>query len=228
VRVALCGRNVERGAELVAELRAEGGEGFFQRADVSSSRDMDGFATSALERYGRLDFAFNGAGIEGPLRRTAEIEEDEFDAALAINLKGVWLSMKHELVALERQGDGGAIVNVSSILGLRGGADSAAYCAAKHGVVGLTRTAAIEYGPSGVRINALVPGAFETPMLARVAAHFAGGPVASISELYAARIPLRRTGSAEELAEVACWLCSPESAYLTGSVLTVDGGWTAG
>jgi NAD(P)-dependent dehydrogenase (short-subunit alcohol dehydrogenase family) len=169
------------------------------------------------------DCAFNNAGIAGwhvqaAGRKTAEWSEEAFDRMIAVNLKGVWLCMKHEIVQMLGQG-GGAIVNTASIAGLAGLATSSAYVAAKHGVVGLTKTAAIEYAEAGIRVNAVCPGFIDTPMTATMSAQR--------SEAILAQTPAKRMGDPEEIAEMVVWLLSDRASYVTGAAYNVDGGWMA-
>lgn len=226
-RVALAGRDAERGRAALDALRAAGGEGLFVPADVRREDEVRALVTAALERFGRLDAAFNNAGVEGALRPAAELDEAEWREVIDTNLTGVWLCLKHELRAFRALGRGGAIVNAASTNGVRAAPDSAAYCASKHGVIGLTRAAAVDHGRDGVRVNALVAGAFDTPMLRRVAAHVAPGAPAAALDDYAARAPLGRVGDPVEAARAVVWLCSPAASYVTGACLAVDGGLTA-
>ena len=173
-----------------------------------------------METFGRLDFAFNNAGIEGQSGLVHDYSEAEFDRVIAVNLKGVFLSMKHELPVMLAAG-GGVIVNCSSIAGLVGFAGSPAYVASKHGVVGLTKTAALDYALSGIRVNAICPGVIATPMVDR-----ALGSSAEADATIAQMEPMGRAGLPEEIASAALWLCSDGAAFTTGQAIAVDGGLT--
>jgi NAD(P)-dependent dehydrogenase (short-subunit alcohol dehydrogenase family) len=178
---------------------------------------------AVIGAYGRLDCAFNNAGIAGwqvdaAGKKTAEWSEEAFDRMIAVNLKGVWLCMKHELLRMQAQGSG-AIVNTASIAGLAGLPTSSAYVAAKHGVVGLTKTAAIEYAEAGIRVNAVCPGYIKTPMTEETMRRRGAAIIA--------QTPLKRMGSPEEIAEMVVWLLSERASYVTGAAYNVDGGWMA-
>ncbi|HXG66504.1 MAG TPA: SDR family NAD(P)-dependent oxidoreductase, partial [Blastocatellia bacterium] len=175
-KVALAARGVERGEATAREITAAGGEALFIRADMTKPDDVEMMAAKTVEAYGRLDFAFNNAASEGVLKLTGDFTEEEFDDIIGVNLKGVWLCMKHEIrQMLQQQPAGGAIVNTSSINGLGGVAQGALYAATKAGVIALTKSAAQEYAQQGIRVNALVAGGFRTPMLERVFAYASGG-----------------------------------------------------
>ena len=219
-KVVVAGRRNEMGEEMVREIFSRGGEAVFVKADVTRAEEVEGLVSEAVATYGRLDCACNNAGTDeraGAL--TAEMAEEDFDLQIGVNLKGVWLGMKYEIRQMLEQG-GGAIVNVSSVNGLNGAPGGSAYSAAKHGVLGLTKSAALEYADDNIRINAVCAGAFDTPMLGRVS----GGDL----DRYAARVPMKRVGRPEEAARAVVWLCSDASSYTTGSSLVVDGGSLAG
>ncbi|MBN1210109.1 MAG: glucose 1-dehydrogenase [Myxococcaceae bacterium] len=227
-KVAIAARGVERGAAAAKALREEGGEAFFLPVDVSRGQDVHRLVEAVLERWGRLDLAVNNASLaELTLAPTAELPEEEFDRVVAVSLKGVWLCMKHELPAMLR-GGGGAIVNISSVNGLSGTPMAAAYCAAKHGVHGLSKTAALEYGGQGVRVNVICPGAHRTPMLEGVFSRVSPGEPDKAEALYRSRIPQGRLGDPQEAARAILWLLSADASYVNGSILTVDGGLAAG
>jgi len=226
-RVVLAARNREAAEEALADIRAAGGEGAYAPTDVTCASDVEAAVGLAVERFGRLDCAFNNAGIEGAFRKVADLSEEEFDAVMDVNAKGVWLCMKYELLQLERQGGHGAIVNMSSVNALKGALESAAYCASKAAVLGLTRAAAVDYGHTEIRINALVAGAFRTPMLARVAAHVSPDEVDATLDSFAQGIPTGRLGDPAEAARAVVWLCSDEASYVHGSCFAVDGGLSA-
>lgn len=231
-RVALAARGAERGEEVAHEVCAAGGRAVFIRADMSRPEEIEALIGRTVGEYGRLDCAFNNAATEGgALALTADFSEEEYDLTTAVNLKGVWLCMKHELrQMLGQEPRGGAIVNTSSVNGLGGVAQGAIYAATKAGVLALTKSAAQEYAAQGVRVNALVAGGFDTPMLGRVFELASGGDPAAAEAVQARiteTIPLGRIGRPEEAAEAAVWLCSGAASYVTGHSMIVDGGLTA-
>jgi NAD(P)-dependent dehydrogenase (short-subunit alcohol dehydrogenase family) len=220
-QVAVADINLDTAEETVELIIAGGGQAFAFQADVSRADDVQAMVGEVVARYGRLDCAFNNAGIEGLPTRTMDVSEDDFDRIIAVNLKGVWLCMKYELEQMVAQGSG-AIVNTASVAGLTGAHSMPAYAASKHGVVGLTRTAAVEYGRKNIRINAVCPSVIETPMVARGFEAFPQFIEATI------RInPMRRLGQADEVARAVLWLCSDAASFTNGATLTVDGGFTA-
>lgn len=230
--VMIAARGQERGEAVVREIEAEGGTAAFFRADVSTAADVEALVGATVERFGRLDCAMNNAATleVGAHKPLAELSEEEFDAQLAFNLRSVFLCMRAEIRRMLAQGGGGAIVNTSSVNGLGGVPGASPYAAAKAGVLGLTKSAALEYAGSGIRVNALVAGGFQTPMLEGVFQHMAGGDpeiARSVAASTAQMIPLGRIGRPEEAADAALWLCSDQSSYLTGNSLIVDGGITA-
>lgn len=172
--------------------------------------------------FGRLDCAFNNAGIEGNLASTVDCTEENFDRTLAINLKGTWLCLRAEIRQMLRQTDGGAIVNMSSVAGLVGFATLPAYVASKHGVVGLTKSAALEYAAQGIRVNAVCPGVIHTEMIDRITHE---DP--AVAQQFVDLEPVGRMGTPEEIAEAAVWLCSKAASFVTGHALAVDGGFLA-
>lgn len=209
------------GAEETLHLiRGQGGEAAFVRADVSVRADVAAMVATTVERFGRLDCAFNSAGIAGVLASFVDYPEEVFDRVLAINLKGVWLCMRHEIQVMLEQG-GGAIVNAASISGLRGSADVSAYVASKHAVVGLTASAALGYAARNIRINAVCPCIIDTPLVAAVFDE------TFTRESADAANPIGRMGRAEEVAEAVVWLCSDAASLVTGVAMPVDGGHTA-
>jgi NAD(P)-dependent dehydrogenase (short-subunit alcohol dehydrogenase family) len=222
-RVVVADVAADQGRETVDLIEAAGGEAIFVPADVSQRSDVERLVNAAMDTFGRLDCAHNNAGIEGaaPAGTTFHDYPDElWDRVLSINLKGVWLCMQAEIVQMLTQG-GGAIVNTASIAGLVGGFGGA-YSAAKHGVVGLTKVAALEYATRGIRVNAVCPGGIRTPMLERV---FARRP--ETEQMFVAGEPVGRLGTPEEIAAAVVWLCSDGASFLTGVALPVDGGWVA-
>lgn len=208
------------GAEDTARLvRAAGSDAFFVPTDVTRTSEVETLVTQGVAQFGHLDFAVNNAGIEGDIMvPLADYAESTWDRVLAVNLKGVFLCMKHELPHLVRSR--GALVNIASVAGLSGGAMGSAYYASKHGVVGLTRAAAMEYARQGVRVNAIAPGVVETAMAERSLGQ---------DERAAARVkamhPLGRFATPAEVARAAVWLCSPAASFITGHTLPVDGGY---
>jgi NAD(P)-dependent dehydrogenase (short-subunit alcohol dehydrogenase family) len=231
-RIMLAARGAERGEQVAAEIRREGGEAMFEQADVSRAEEVQRLVAKTVTRYGRLDAAFNNAAtVDGAFALTAEFTEEQFDRALANNLKSVWLCLQQEIRQMLAQTPaGGVIVNTSSVNGLGGAAGGSLYSAAKAGVLALTKSAAQEYATSGIRVNALVAGAFLTPMLERVFQVGGGGTPdgpAAVAEQYTSMIPLRRIGTPAEAAAAALWLCSDEASYITGHSMIVDGGMTA-
>lgn len=220
-RVAVADVQVEGGEETVALVRREGGEAFFVRADVSRNEDVEAMVRKVIQTWDRLDFANNNAGIEGTQALTADCTEEAFDRIIAINLKGVWLCMRHEIPLMLKRG-GGSIVNTSSVAGLVGFAGLSAYCASKGGVVQLTRAAALEYAKSGIRVNVICPGVIRTPMVDRL---LAADPKAEAA--FAAMEPIGRFGKPEEIADAAVWLCSSRASFVVGHALVVDGGIVA-
>jgi NAD(P)-dependent dehydrogenase (short-subunit alcohol dehydrogenase family) len=200
------------GEETASAIRVAGGSSVFVRTDVSDARDVEHMVAIALDEFGRLDFAHNNAGIDVPHLPLAEIDEQDWDAILAVDLKGVWLGMKHEIPAMLRTGRG-AIVNTSSAAGLFGVAGAAPYTAAKHGVVGLTRTAALDYAAHGIRVNALCPGLVRTPLIE----HVLGDQV----EEYVARTPRGEIPDPGDVAHAVVWLCSDEAAFVNGTAMQI-------
>jgi NAD(P)-dependent dehydrogenase (short-subunit alcohol dehydrogenase family) len=205
----------------VAMIKEAGGTADCFAADVSVTKQVEAMVNKTVERFGRLDCAFNNAGIEGEMGDTVSCTEDNFDRVVAIDLKAVWLCMKYEIPQMLKQG-GGSIVNTASIAGLLGFNGIPAYVAAKHGVVGLTRTAALEYAQKNIRVNCVCPGVINTPMVQRAL----DKGVMSEADAIASE-PVGRLGKPEEIAEGVCWLLSDAASFVTGHPLTIDGGWAA-
>jgi NAD(P)-dependent dehydrogenase (short-subunit alcohol dehydrogenase family) len=231
-QVVIAARGTERGEEAALAIRREGGEARFVQADVSLAGDVDRLLRETIAGYGRLDAAFNNAATaDGAFALTADFNEDQFDTALSFNLKSVWLCMKAEIRQMLAQTPaGGAIVNTSSVNGLGGAPGGALYSAAKAGVLALTKSAAQEYANKGIRVNALVAGAFRTPMLEHVLDVAGGGTTEgrqAVEAQYAGLSPLRRIGEPGEAAAAAVWLCSDAASFVTGHSMIVDGGMTA-
>lgn len=206
------------GVEIVEEINKAKGEAFFIKCDVSSEEQVKNLVDKTIEKYGRLDCAYNNAGVEGAPCSTVECSTDNWDKTINTNLKGVWLCMKYEIPAMLKFGKG-SIVNCSSIAGLVGFEAIPAYVASKHGVIGLTETAALEFAKKNIRVNAVCPGAIHTPMLDR----FTHGE----EKVMAEQDPMGRVGKPEEIADSVLWLCSDKSSYVTGQSIAVDGGWVA-
>jgi NAD(P)-dependent dehydrogenase (short-subunit alcohol dehydrogenase family) len=209
-------------ADLVAkEITSSGGRAAAVQVDVTRNEDVKRMVAFTAERFGRLDAAFNNAGIELEAQPTHECEEDTFDRVIGVNLKGVWLCMKHEITQMLAQG-GGAIVNTASVAGLVGAPMMPAYCGSKHGVIGLTKAAAAEYGRHKIRVNAVCPGVINTPMMERA---FAADPRRQprMERLHL----LKRVGQPEEIAEAVLFLCSDAASFVTGHPMAVDGGMVA-
>jgi NAD(P)-dependent dehydrogenase (short-subunit alcohol dehydrogenase family) len=199
-------------------IQERGGEALYLPTDVGQGCQIQKLIETAVERWGRIDFAFNNAGIEGtPYVPTAEYSEQVWDDVIDTNLKGVFLSMKYELPHMVKQ-RAGAIVNMSSLAGLTGGRVGSAYYASKHGVVGITRAAAMEYASAGIRVNAVCPGVVLTPMATR------SFKEKDMKEMLP-RYPIGRFGTAEEIAEAVVWLCSDAASFITGHALPLDGGF---
>ncbi len=220
-KVVVADVQVADGEETVRLITAAGGEAIFVRTDVSNPADVEALIKKTVETYGRLDCAFNNAGIEGALQPTSDYDEAMWDRVMSINLKGVWLCMRAEIRQMLSQG-GGAIVNTASAAGLVGVPGLSAYTAAKHGVNGLTKTAALEYAKSGIRINSVCPGGVDTPMLRRA---FALSP--QLAEAAAAVEPVGRLAQPAEIGEAVVWLCSDAASFVTGLPMAVDGGMVA-
>jgi NAD(P)-dependent dehydrogenase (short-subunit alcohol dehydrogenase family) len=211
----------EGGERTVKIIKDSGGTASFIHTDVSLSAQVEAMVAKTVQTYGRIDGAFNNAGIEGRMATTVETSEENFDRTIAINLKGVWLCMKYEIPQMLRQ-VGGSIVNTASVAGLVGIERLPAYNASKHGVVGLTRTAALEYATKNIRVNCVCPGAIRTPMTERIID--SGGM--SEQEAIAAE-PVGRWGKPEEIAQGVVWLLSDSASFVTGHPMTIDGGWVA-
>ena len=222
-KVVVSGRREKEGHEVVALIKGNGGEAIFVKTDVAKEADVKAFVAKTLSVYGRFDVAFNNAGIEGDAgKQTHEQSVENYHAVMDINVLGVLLAMKHEVSAMLKNG-GGAIVNNSSVAGLIGFAGVGVYVASKHAVIGLTKTAALEYATQGIRVNAVAPGGIETPMFDR----FTSALGTEAHDQIAALHPMGRTGRPGEIAEAVLWLCSGQASFVTGLTLAVDGGWTA-
>ena len=209
----------QRNRETARMIEEAGGRALAVRCDVSREEDVKAALDQAVETFGRLDFAFNNAGVEQPLTAVADLTEEAWDRIVDVNLRGVFLCMRHEIPLMLEQG-GGAIVNTSSGAGVKGIAGQAAYCAAKFGIVGLTKAAALDYAKAGIRVNAVCPGIIETPMMDR----FSGGTPEGRARVIAQE-PVGRMGRPEEIAAAVVWLCSDAAAFV-GHAMVIDGGQT--
>ncbi len=220
-KVVVVDINSDDGNQTVAEIESEGGEAVFLQTDVSKASEVKHMIDGTIAKFGRIDCAFNNAGIEGVQGiLTHEYEEQVWDRVLGVNLKGVWLCMKYEIPQMLKQGSG-SIVNTSSIAGLVGSiAAGAGYAASKHGVIGLTKTAALENAKYGIRVNVICPGGAYTPMTERIALGLPG-----FKERFLGKEPIGRFCSPEEIAAPAVWLCSDNASFVTGHTMSVDGGF---
>jgi NAD(P)-dependent dehydrogenase (short-subunit alcohol dehydrogenase family) len=214
--------DIAAGNAALKEMEAAGSPAIFVRCDVADPVDALSLVEKTVEHFGRLDAAFNNAGIEGEPGSTIDCSHENWERVLAVNLTGVWFAMRCEIRQMLKQESGGVIVNCASVAGLTGIAGLPAYVASKHGVVGLTRTAALEYATRNIRVNAVCPGAIETPMLER----FMGSSEEARQTVVASE-PIGRLGRPEEIASAVIWLCSEGAGFTTGQALAVDGGWTA-
>lgn len=218
-KVVVSDINEKGGNETVSEIKAKGGDAFFIKADTSNHAENQALVEQTLKHYGGLHIACNNAGVGGPSMPVGEYPTDGWDKVISINLSGVFYGMRYQIPAMLASG-GGSIVNIASILGLVGFANSSAYVAAKHGVVGLTQNAAIEYATKNIRVNAIGPGFIMTPLLT---SNMDAATLKALESLH----PIGRLGKPEEVAELALWLSSSRSSFVTGSYYTVDGGYTA-
>lgn len=220
--ITLADVNDSGAGEVVDAILAAGGRAHFIHTDVADAAAVDAMVASAVETYGRLDGAFNNAGIEGNFTSIVKMSEEDFDRTVLIDLKGVWLCVKAQITQFLKQESAGSIVSTASVAGLVGTRGGSAYCAAKHGVVGLTRSTALEYGRKGIRVNAVCPGIIETPMLDRMQAE-SGIAYQQLVD----QEPIGRLGQPQEIGEAVVWLMSDLSSFVTGIALPVDGGYTA-
>lgn len=221
IRVVVADIDEQSGQQVVVDAKQAGGEALFVRCDVTSDADVQALVATTVEAYGRLDFAFNNAGIEVEQAKLADGDELVFDRIMDVNVKGVWRCMKHQIPVMLSQG-GGAIVNTASVAGLGAAPKMSIYSASKHAVIGLTKSAAVEYAKKGIRVNAICPAVIDTDMFRRAAE---SDP--RKAEYAAAMHPVGRLGTAEEIAGAVLSLCSPDAGFTTGVALPVDGGATA-
>jgi len=220
-KVAVADYNAEGGEQTIKTIKDAGGVASFHAVDVANPAEVETLIKKVVETYGRLDCAFNNAGIEGQMALTPDCTIENWNRVIAIDLTSVFLCMKYEIQQMLKNG-GGSIVNTASVAGLQGLAAAPAYVAAKHGVSGLTKTAALEFAQKGIRVNAVCPGFIHTPMVDRVL----DKGVFSEEQIFAAE-PMHRMGKPEEIAEAVLWLCSEASSFVTGLPMPVDGGYVA-
>lgn len=225
-KTVVAGRNRQRGQEVVGQIESEGGEAIFVEVDMQDQVEIKQMIDTTVETFGRLDFAFNNAGISGRPALTHETKLRDFREIIDVNLNSVFLSMKYELEEMVKNG-GGNIVNCSSYGGTHGVGGMSAYTASKHGVIGLTKAAAVEYAKLGVRINAVCPGSVQTPLIEALS-DVAGDISAGTSEGQAEQPGMNRVGTPNEVAEVVLFLCSEASTFVTGATIAIDGGMAAG
>ena len=221
-RVVVADIAVADGEETVELIRAAGGEAIFVRCNVAKPEDVSALMAETIRTYGRLDFACNNAGIGGPAMTSGDYGVEDWRAVIDVNLTGAWLCMKYELPLMMKQGYG-VIINMASILGKVGFATAPTYVAAKHGLIGLTQTAALEYATQNIRVNAVCPGFIYTPLLEKAGMQTGSELHTQISNLH----PMKRMGTSEEVASAVIWLCSDAASFVTGHSLMVDGGYTA-
>ncbi len=221
-KVVVAGRREREGQQVIEQIRSAGGEAIFVRTDVSQSAQVQSLVQKTVEKFGRLDIAFNNAGIEGNWIPIVDQSEADWDATIDINVKGVWLCLKYEIQQMLKQGYGGAIVNMSSVAGHIGAAGAATYCASKHAVIGLSKSAALETARHGIRINSICPGIIETPMGDRIF----GAP--DINKWALGLQPMARFGKPMEIAEAVLFMSSDRSSFMTGQSLILDGGFLSG
>ena len=207
--------------ETLNAIKSAGGDAILIKCDVSSDESVRAMVDKTIAKYGRLDYAFNNAGVEGLSAPTHECTNENWDKTIAINLKGVWLCMKYEIPHMIKQGKG-AIVNNASIAGLVGFVNIPAYVASKHGILGLTKNAALEYAKSGIRVNAVCPGIIKTAMIDRFT-----GKDKVVEKQFESMEPVGRMGQPEEVAQAVIWLCSDAASFVTAHPMAVDGGWVA-
>lgn len=222
-KVVVADLNEDKGGAVVSEIIENGGEAFFVKVDISKSEQVQELIKATVEKYGRLDVAINNAALTPDDKPVADFDEEYWDRLMAIDLKGTALCMKYEIQQMIKQGEGGSIVNISSVSGFRPQPNTVAYVAAKHGVVGMTKVAAVENGSYNIRINTVAPGAIDTPMLRGALEQF------GLNEAdYAPQLSLlNRFGLAKEVAEASLWLASDQSSYVTGTTLHADAGYTS-
>ncbi len=223
--VVAADKNIKGGEETAALIKASGGDSFFVKCDVSNTDEVKNMVDQCVRIYGRLDYAFNNAGVGADGKRLLEYDlinlpEEDWDRVIAVNLKGAWLCLKYEVMQMLKQKHG-VIVFTGSVGGIKAAAGLGAYSASKHGLIGLAKTAAREYGPQGIRVNVICPGVTENTLLNENLTAAKPG----FNEEALKSIPLGRYGTPEDMAEAAVWLCSDASSYITGLVMPIEGGW---
>lgn len=219
-RVVMAARREERGQDVVEQIARAGGESLFVKTDVRNPADVDALFQTIMDRYGRLDFAFNNAGVSTSHNPTViKYDDAEWDRVLETNLRGVWLCMKHEIDIMKKQG-GGVIVNTASILGVVGDWGLSSYCASKHGSLGMAKTAALEYCKDNIRINTICPGPIISEMLEKALPF-----MPTMLEVMAGKTAVRRVGRPEEIAGAVLWLCTDEAGFMIGKEIAIDGGY---
>jgi NAD(P)-dependent dehydrogenase (short-subunit alcohol dehydrogenase family) len=221
-KVVVAGRREKEGAETLDLVRQAGSDGLFVKTDVAKAADVQALVENTVAKFGRVDVAFNNAGIEGDWMPLTELSEQQWDAVIDINLKGMWLCLKYEIQQMVKQGSAATIVNMSSVAGLMGTPAAAPYGASKHGVISLTRTAALECAKQKIRVNAVCPAVIETPMGERLF----GAPEAH--QMALSMHPIGRFGTPREIAEAVLFLASDKSAFMTGHYIVLDGGFLVG
>jgi NAD(P)-dependent dehydrogenase (short-subunit alcohol dehydrogenase family) len=220
--VTLADINTEEAEQVVAQVNDAGGSAVFCRADVTQSEDVKQMIEMATSTYGRLDGAFNNAGIEGAFTSITKMTEVEYDRTVNVDMKGVWLCLKYQIETFLTQGSPGSIVSTASVAGLVGTRGGSAYCGAKHGVVGMTKSVALECARKAIRVNAVCPGVIQTPMVDRMTTEAGISAQALVDQE-----PMERLGLPKEIAEAVVWLLSEQSSFVTGIAMPVDGGYTA-
>ncbi len=221
-QVTLADINTKEAEDVVAQVRAEGGSATFCHADVTQSSDVKQMIEMATSTYGKLDGAFNNAGIEGAFTSITKMSEAEYDRTVNVDMKGVWLCLKYQVEAFLKQASPGSIVSTASVAGLVGTRGGSAYCGAKHGVVGITKSVALECARKAIRVNAVCPGVIQTPMVDRMTNEAGISAQALIDQE-----PMERLGLPKEIAEAVVWLLSDQSSFVTGVAMPVDGGYIA-
>ena len=219
--VVLTGRRAKEGEEIVAQIRDNGGQGLFLQGDISQARTVEKMIAETVNHFRRLDYAFNNAGVDGSYVPLHEETEENYDYVMDINVRGVWLAMKHEIAYMRKNG-GGVIVNNSSVAGLCGFPNCGTYAASKFAVIGLTKVGALENATMGIRVNAICPGGVRSEMVDRLT-----GKDPKIEAAFGATSPMRRIGESEEAADVVLWLCSDRSTFVNGQEIAIDGGKSA-